>query len=99
MRGRRGYGSSGYSSSHTRRGNDLSQGNKAPLLFYGQPPLKELEDWKTKGLRFSGPTRSSPLSNEEGGGEDLGEADKHETAASVPSIEEAYTVYREKYLR
>ncbi len=94
MRGRRSYGGGGYSSHTRRRGSDINRRDSTPLLFYGQPPMKELDDWKKKGLKFSGPIRSS---NEEGGGEDLDKADK-QAATSVPSIEEAYKVYREKYM-
>ncbi len=94
MRGRRNYGGSGYSSHTRRRGSDLNRRDSTPLLFYGQPPLKELDDWKKKGLKFSDPIRSP---NEEGEGEDLDKVDK-QAAASVPSIEEAYKVYREKYM-
>ncbi len=103
IRGRRSYGGGGGYSSHTkRRESNLNQRDSASILFYGQPPLKELEDWKKKGLKFSGSARSSPPSNEEGGGgEDLGKEGGKQAAAvvSVPSVEEAYKVYREKYLK
>ncbi len=97
MRGRKGYGG-GYSSHTRRRGNDVYQQDSTPLLFYGQPPLKELDDWKNKGLKFSGPERVQSSSNKEREGEDLDKADNQPPDTSVPSIEEAYNAYREKYM-